>query len=527
MKADSTTPGEPAVTAKAKALTDTGNAERLVEAHGNDLRFCHSWGKWFYWDGRRWKLDDSGRPMRLSKVIARRIRIEAKAAQDPELREQLSKWARASESRGKRQAMVELAKCEDHIPIQHESLDLRPFLLNCLNGTLDLRSGKLRPHRREDYLTKLVPFDYDPVATCPLWLAFLERVVPDAEVRAFLQRAVGYSLTADVSAQVFFFFYGLGANGKSTFLVVMQKMLGPDFAIQAAPELLLSRKERGHPTDQADLFRVRVAVCTEIGAGRLLDEVMVKQLTGGDLIRARRMREDFWQFSPTHKIWIAANHKPGVRGTDEAIWRRIHLIPFTVTIPEAERDPTLVDKLTAEIPGILAWAVQGCLQWRTKGLQPPEAVKLATKAYQEEMDVVGGFFDECCIRRKGASTPASALFKAYVAWVTANGEEPITQKAFGQRLSERGFQRTKRRGVYHYLDLLLVDPTLEPPPECAGDDGRPSGGSPGKPRAAADRPSGAPGSTSGSSPSSPTGPGTQREPGDDSDEWAGWPEASS
>src|SRR5262249_50802118 len=157
----------------------------------------------------------------------------------------------------------------------------------------------------EDYLTKLVPYEYDEKATCPKWLAFLERVVPDPDVRAFLQRAVGYSLTADVGAQVFFFFYGLGANGKSTFLVVIQKMLGIDFAIQAAPELLLSRKERGHPTDQADLFRVRLAVCTEIGAGRSFDEVMIKRLTGGDRLRARRMREDFWEFSPTHKIWIA------------------------------------------------------------------------------------------------------------------------------------------------------------------------------------------------------------------------------
>lgn len=512
-------PKEPGSTAKGKALTDTGNAERLVEAHGQDLRFCHAWGKWFYWDGRRWRLDDSGRPMRLSKVIARRIRIEAKAAQDPDLRKLLVAWAKSSESRGKRQAMVELAKCEDGIPVQHEGLDLDPFLLNCMNGTLDLRTGKLRPHRREDYLTKLVPFAYDEKATCPLWLAFLERVVPDPDVRAFLQRAVGYSLTADVGAQVFFFFYGLGANGKSTFLLVVQRMLGLDFAIQAAPDLLLARKERGHPTDQADLFRVRLAVCTEIGAGRSLDEVMIKRLTGGDRLRARRMREDFWEFSPTHHIWIAANHKPIVHGTDEAIWRRILLVPFNVTIPEPERDPKLVEKLTAEMPGILAWAVQGCVQWRRKGLQPPDAVRLATKAYQEEMDVVGGFFDECCAVRKGSSTPASAVFKAYQAWAAANGEEAITQKAFGHRLGERGFQRFKKHGVYHYRDLLLTDLAPQPTPDARGDDGGPSSGSPRESSGGAGAAGGTEQSTPPWSPSSPHGPAGQRESGDDGDDW--------
>ncbi len=477
MKSEAAThgPKEPSSTARAKALTDTGNAERLVHVYGDDLRFCHAWGKWLYWDGRRWKLDDSGRPMRLSKAIARRIRIEAKAASDPDVAEYITKWALSSESRGKREAMVDLAKCEDGIPIHHEELDLNPWLLNCMNGTLDLRKGKLRPHSRDDKLTKLVPFEYDRSATCPQWLAFLERIIPDAEVRAFLQRAVGWSLTADVSAQVFFFCYGLGANGKSTFLGVLQKMLGTDFAIQAAPELLLARRERGHPTDMADLFRVRLAVCTEIGPGRSLDEVTVKQLTGGDRVRARRMREDFWEFTPTHHIWIAANHKPVVHGTDEAIWRRILLVPFEVTIPEPERDLEMPDKLIKEIPGILAWAVEGCQQWRKKGLQPPDAVRLATKAYQDEMDVVGGFLEECCTQRKGASAPASALFTAYQKWATDIGEEPIKQKAFGLRLTERGYRRSKKRGIYHYQDIELTVPPASPSPGDAGDDGGRSG----------------------------------------------------
>ncbi len=473
--------------AKARALTDSGNAERLVEAYGDELRFCHAWAKWFCWDARRWHLDDSGHPMQLSKIVARRIRIEAMAATEPDLGEQLAKWTKASESRGKRQAMVELAKYEPGIAIQLDELDLDPWLLNCMNGTLDLRTGKLRAHDRADNLTKLVPHHYDPAAGCPLWLAFLERILPNPEVRAFVQRAVGWSLTADVSAQVFFFCYGLGANGKSTFLNVLQKMLGTDFAIQAAPELLLARRERSHPTDQADLFRIRLAVCTEIGAGRSLDEVTVKQLTGGDKIRARRMREDFWEFSPTHHIWIAANHKPIVRGTDEAIWRRILLVPFEVTIPEAERDPKLLDSLAAEMPGILAWAVGGCEQWLQQGgLHPPDAVLLATKEYQDEMDVVGGFVGECCKVHQGASTPASVLYAAYQAWAAANSEEPVNQKTFGVRLTERGHQRKKRRGVYHYVNLLLEHPAPEPDGDDGGRSGPSFGIAPGERAAEAD-----------------------------------------
>jgi putative DNA primase/helicase len=439
-----------------RPLTDTGNAERLVARFGQDLLYCHVWGKWLAWDGRRWQIDSAGRPMRLSKEIVRAIYAETKLTDDPGERALICEWAQTSEKLERRRALVTLAQCEDGIPILHDELDRDPWLLNLENGTLDLRTGVLGPHERAHRFTKLARIRLDPTSACPRWIAFLERVLPDAEVRAFVQRAVGWSLTGDVSAQVLFFCYGLGANGKSVFLRILLFLLGKDYAIQAAPELLLARRERGHPTDQADLFGVRLAVCVEMGPCRSFDEVMVKRLTGGDLIRARRMREDFWEFEPTHHLWIAANHKPGIKGTDYAIWRRILLIPFTVTIPEEERDRGLIDKLRQELPGIMNWAIDGCRQFLDSGLAPPEAVLLATKEYREEMDVLGGFIADCCANVDApVRTAAGDLYKAYVAWCQSGGEEPITQRDFGIRMTERGFVRKTIRGKKFYQGLRL------------------------------------------------------------------------
>jgi len=451
--ADDTAPSES--TGKPRPLTDTGNAERLHSYAGLDVRYCHTWRKWLAWDGTRWRHDDLGRLMGISKVVVRRIVKEADACPDSALAKRLMTWASKSESRGKRGAMVDLLTSEPGIPIMPDSLDREPWLLNCENGTLDLRTGDLRAHDRADLITKLLPVAFDAAATCPQWERFLERILPVEGVRSFVQRMAGWSLTGDVTSQVLLFCYGNGANGKSTFLRVLLALFGKDYGIQAAPELLLDKQQRGHPTELADLFGVRLAVSVEMGPGRKLDEVQVKQLTGGDLVRARRMREDFWEFEPTHHLWIAANHKPVIHGTDEAMWRRLMLIPFTVTIPEEERDRELLTKLRAELPGILAWAIRGCQQWREIGLAAPDEVRAATKAYRADMDVIGDFIDGACIVAANASVPAKALYDAFQAWAESNGEEAFTQQDFGQRMGERGFQRHKRRGRKVYTGLTL------------------------------------------------------------------------
>jgi putative DNA primase/helicase len=257
------------------------------------------------------------------------------------------------------------------------------------------------------------------------------------------------SLTGVVQDHVLLFCYGTGANGKSTLINTVQEMMGSDYAMKAPPDLLMVKSAEGHPTERADLAGKRFVACVEAGEGRRLAESLVKELTGGDRVRARRMREDFWEFSPSHKVWLAANHKPVVRGTDRGIWRRIKLIPFTVAIPEERQDKKLPGKLKGELPGILNWALLGCIEWQATGLGEPESVRRATAEYRSESDILGAFLDECCIVGDGCEAPASLLYNEYHRWAEASGEKPITQTAFGNAMTERGFVSDRFTGGFH------------------------------------------------------------------------------
>jgi putative DNA primase/helicase len=419
---------------------DAGNAERLADRHGANLRYCHPWGKWLVYNGTRWHVDDRGAVVRLAKDTARSIFEEAKEAPDDETAKQLGKWANSSLSESKLRAMLSLAQSEPGIPVLPEEMDAGSDLLNVLNGTIDLETGELREHRREDLITKVAPVEYDPSAGAPLWAQTLERVLPSPAVRSFFKKLTGYALTGDVSEQILAVLYGTGANGKSTVLNALLTVLG-DYGMQAAPDLLVAKKG-SHPTELADLFGMRFVASIEVEDGSRLAESLVKQLTGGDRVKARRMRQDFWEFEPTHKVLMACNHKPQVRGTDNAIWRRIRLVPFTETIPPAEQDRNLPDKLRAEASGILAWAIEGCLEWRREGLQAPEAVRQATGAYRAEMDVLGAFLRDCCELCAEYNVAAKDLYAAYKFWCEENGERPETQRRLGSRLTERGgFER--------------------------------------------------------------------------------------
>jgi putative DNA primase/helicase len=446
-------------------LTDLGNAARLVHRHGRNLRYCWLWRKWLVWDGKRWVKDDTGEVYRLAKDTVASIYQEAASAPDDDTRKALAKHAMRSEAGARIKEMVDLARSD--VPVTPDELDASPDLLNVLNGTIDLRTGELREHRREDLITKIAPTKYRPDAAAPTWEAFLERVLPGEDVRAFVQRAVGYSATGDTSEQVMFINHGGGANGKTTCQEAIAAALG-DYAMRAPTEMLLTKRSGGIPNDVARLKGARFVSASETEEGRRLAESLVKDLTGQDSITARFMWAEFFDFSPTHKLWLSTNHKPEIRGTDNAIWRRIRLIPWSVTIPPAEQDKKLPTALRGELAGILAWIVRGCLQWRREGLQAPNEVRKATGEYRAEMDVLAGFLAECCELDTDHWEYAKDLYECYKRWCDENGERPEPQRKFGGRLGERGFQRDRggSRGAGIWRGVRLTEGEKEVLREC-------------------------------------------------------------
>ena len=444
-------PGSPILS---RNRTDLGNAERLKDHAGADLRFVWVWDSWMVWDGRRWKRDAGGEILRRARDTVRALATMAEALDDEKQRAGLVKHALKTESAGKLQAMVKLGACL--LGEEPAAFDQRPWLLNCLNGTIDLSTGKLGPHRRSDLLTKLVSVEFDPAATCPRWEAFLLQVMDgNPEMAAFLQRAVGYSLTGATVEQVLFLLYGTGANGKSTFTETLRALLA-DYATQAEFTTFLARTSDSVRNDIARLVGARFVSASEAEGGRPLAEAVVKQMTGGDIVTARFLFKEFFEFRPDFKVWLAANHKPSVRGTDHGIWRRIRLVPFAVTIPPEQRDKRLPERLRAELPGILAWAVRGCLAWQQEGLGAPPEVLAATDSYREEMDVLAGFLDEHCVVQPGAFVATKELYAAYATWAEGAGEKKLSKKWLAMRLAERGLSSGRGlRGARGWSGLRL------------------------------------------------------------------------
>lgn len=434
--------------------TDLGNAERFIALYGSDVRYLPAWKAWIVWDGKRWKLDETLVVVRLAKKCVRAMYKSAQKLSRAVAKAELTKHAIASEAEGRIHAMLRLAAAE--CAITPDQLDADPWLLSVANGTIDLRTGKLHKHRREDLITKVSPAAYDVDAPCPRWLAFLETVCAgDRELIAFLQRAIGYSLTGVTSERVFFFLYGHGRNGKSKFLETLRALLA-GYAAQADSSTWLERKSEGPRTDIARLYGARLVTSSEVGEGKRLNEQVVKQLVGDETVTARFLFSKEFEFQPSFKVWIAANHRPVVRGTDKGIWDRIRLVPFTVRIPDDQVDPDLKAKLEAELPGILAWAVGGCVLWQRDGLGSSAAVRRATEQYREDSDILGAFLDDCCEPDPDVELPTSTLYEAYVRWCSRGGERAATLTAFGNALEERGFAVLKRGGVKRRRGLRLI-----------------------------------------------------------------------
>ena len=450
---------------RTERLTDMGNALRLVNLHGRDLRYIPEFRKWLVWDGGRWLMDEDGEIMRRAKNTASAIYLEAKNAAEASeqgMADKLASHASKTQSANRIKAMIELAQSEPGIPVRTTELDQDNYLLGVTNGVINLRTGALREPRQEDHITKQAHVAYEPNAQAPLFIAFLKRIMGGNQALVdFIQRAIGYSLTGDTGEQCLFFLHGSGANGKSTLLNAIKELLG-DYAMQCPAETLMVKQSGGNiPNDIARLRGARFVATSETEDGRRFAESMIKQLTGGDVIAARFLFAEYFEFTPNFKIWLGANHKPVIRGDDYAIWRRIRLVPFTVTIPPEERDKNLPEKLRNEYPGILAWAVQGCIAWQSQGLNPPPEVIAATDEYKSEMDLIGMWIEECCVTVPHATAQASVLYGNYKRWVEDNGGYPLSSTKFGLKLGDRGFPKEKS-GTVVYRGIGLLDTSDSP-----------------------------------------------------------------
>lgn len=425
--------------------TDTGNAERFAAIAEGRARYVADWGKWIVYEDGRWRLDPGDALVtELAKDVPRTM-FRFAAGAEGSGRDDLWKWAKRSEAGAQIAGMVRLARGIPGIRTDSNDLDADPWALNVANGTVDLRTGKLRRHNPDDLITRRAPFAYDPTARGPRWEAFLERILPGHDLRRFVQRAAGYSTTGDVSEQVLILAIGDGANGKSTFVDAVQHTLG-DYAGTVAKDLLIAQRHEAHPTSAADLFRLRFATAVETEATNRLAEARVKNLTGGDQIKARRMREDFWSFTPSHKLWLFANHLPRISGTDHGIWRRIRVVPFSVVIPEAERDRDLPAALADEAPAILAWLIEGARDWLDTGLEPPPEVVAATEQYRVASDWFANWIEDHNLELGPVSELrilTSELARSYRDWALANGEEPLSRQDLAKELERRGCRPKK------------------------------------------------------------------------------------
>lgn len=442
-------------------LTDSGNAERLVAAHREDLRYCHAWRSWLVWDEKRWRPDDDGEIERWSLATMRDLAKSALDEPDQVRRERLVNWAMKSESDSRITAMIRRARVERAVVVRPSELDRDPMTLVVENGELmlDAHGFKLMTHCRGSLNTKLAPVQFNEKATAPAWDAFLERVMPDRGDRSFLRRSVGYALTGDVSEHVMFVLHGSGANGKTTFLETIRAMLG-DYAQQAPTDLITVKRPGSIPTEAARLQGARFVSATETEDGTRLAEATVKQLTGGDRITARRLYQDYFEFNPTHKLWLATNHRPVVMGTDDAIWRRLRLIPFEVTIPPEERDRKLSEKLRQELPGILNWALAGLEEWKRDGLGESRHSKEATEEYRRDSDVFGAFLEECCEVGPGQVVAKAQLYSTYEVWASGGNLRPMTKHSFGRKMKERGFKETRQGKANEHVWIGLEVPHL-------------------------------------------------------------------
>ena len=440
---------------KRYSFDDMGNAERMMDLFGTSIRYNYNEKKWLIYDGVKWRTDGTGFIRTLADRAIAHMSREADyyESQEEDVAKAFRKHLKSCRSNKSKNAM--LSELEHHVPVTPNDLDRDKALLNTADCVIDLRTLETQPHDPELLITKCTPIQYKPDAECPLWETFLHEIFGgDEELIGYIQRAVGYSLSGSTSEQCAFFLYGTGNNGKSTFLDIVREICG-DYATNIQPETIMVRPNGGGASsDVARLKGARFVTSVEPNEGMKVNEGLLKQLTGDDIVTARKLYAEEFEFKPEFKLWMATNHKPIIRGTDTGIWRRIRMIPFTVHIPPDRVDRGLKDKLLGELEGIFAWAIEGVRLYNQLGLQMPAAVAAAVEAYRAEMDVISSFIAACCIVEAGRQVRANDLYRVYSDWCQRNNEYCMSSTKFGIEVAKR-FQRMKLRTCFIYCDIAL------------------------------------------------------------------------
>jgi len=439
--------------------SDAGNARWFIRLQDGSVRYVRERDAWILRTGFMWRESVNGE-------VERRVK-DSVAAMLNDLAElpRAARWRRTkhvnrSEQAPRLAAILTLAKTEEGISISQSDLDRDAWMLGLRDHqVIDLRSGKIAEGaaiRDGGYVTRQLGVRFNPFAKCPNWIAFLDRVMDgDVAMIEFLQRAIGYALTGETREQCVFICHGPGANGKSVFLRTIRDLLG-EYGADAPVDTFFERRDGAASNDLARLAGVRFVIASEIDEGKKLAEALIKSITGGEALTARFLFREFFSYLPAFKVWLGVNHKPRIRGDDNGIWRRIRLIPFRVTIPAEEQDRDLIAKLRRELPGILNWALHGCLAWQQDGLRPPATVLAATEAYRAESDALGEWLDERCILVAGASIQAKLLYTDYRKFIEDRGGAPYSMTRWGGRMADRGFEKDEGRLV-HYRGLALRD----------------------------------------------------------------------
>ncbi len=443
---------------RAYTFDDMGNAERFVDLFGENVRYCYTEKKWYFYNSMRWSVDNLGVILRMADKCVEAMKAEAKLylqadeESGGDMAKAFEKHMKSSRSNKSKKAM--LNEIEHHLPILPIQMDRYKMALNTPSGIINLKNGDVKAHNPEYYFTKITSVDCAEAADCPRWLAFLDDIFAgDKDLIRYIQKAVGYSLTGSTAEQCAFFLYGIGRNGKSTFIDVIRDVFG-DYAANIQPETIMVKSSQSNAinSDIARLKGARLVTSVEPNEGVRLNEGLLKQLTGDDTVTARKLYSEEFEFKPEFKLWMATNHKPIIRGTDTGIWRRIHMIPFDVQIPEDKVDKNLTHKLKAEMTGIFKWCIDGCLMWQREGLQMPAAVLKSVREYRREMDVISAFIEDKCTLE--GTVQASMLYAAYVSWADSNNEYCMSNTKFSTELAKR-FEKIKGRNYNYFTGISI------------------------------------------------------------------------